>query len=114
MDELCVVLWGLVIGCAGAAGALLSWLLQNWPWFQQWYGPLPNAAKTILFVAPSAAIGAGLGALGAFVLPCRGWPAYAEILALVALAIISSLSGSLRYAVSQRNAARNGCGCGCG
>jgi ABC-type Fe3+ transport system permease subunit len=98
MEQICTLLWGLIIACTPTAGVVLSWLMENWKWWQGWYKPLPDALKTVLFAVIAAAIGAGLGALGVYVLRCENWPEFQAILIMVAQAIIAAISGLLRYA----------------
>ena len=96
MQELCMVMWLVVTGCAPAAGAFWSYLVRTWPWAQGWYKPLPDPVKTAIFCVTAGIIGLGIGALGKFIVGCA-WPAYEEIVFMVVLAILSAIGGTLSY-----------------
>ncbi len=107
MEQLCAALWILIESCTVYAGRIVSKLVEIWPWWQRWYTPLPDLVKTIIFCGMAAAVGILPGLAGVYLLHCANWPAFAAIAILVANAIISAISGLLRYKDAKLQEARN-------
>lgn len=95
--EPCTMLWAALGGIAVLGSNLISWLLDNWPTLNAWWFRLPNAFKVFSYALVTVILGAGLWAIGRFVLPCPDWPADATIWTMILAAALSFFSGAFRH-----------------
>ena len=97
MEQWCTFLWAALGTIAVVASNVVSWLLDNWPVLNAWWVKLPNGFKMVGYALVTAALGAGLWAVGRFALACPDWPGDLDVFYMIGMAALSWFAGAYRH-----------------
>ncbi|MBN1483782.1 MAG: hypothetical protein JXA37_03595 [Chloroflexia bacterium] len=97
MEQICLVLWGIVSAAATAANVFVSWLLDNVPAFAGWWNPLPAWLKRVGYAVVTTLLGLAAYAVGIYLASCPGWPDWLGAVYVVLMAAAGWFAGKARH-----------------